>query len=182
MKLSVFHFRSTPCGRHMPHTCMRAFQAALTEYLPYSSNCVVSPLSTMPHHLQDLPTFVLDQHALQRSSSRDLAQPQFPVHLPLRSSQQSVPVSNETQGASQSAVLIPRNSCKASLCLFRLSRRRLKSASIHCAGEARASSLNHLLHCGAQTLYERQPWRDADPPDKVFTHAVLESNHLDLWS
>lgn len=33
------------------------------------------------NYKQSLPTFVLDQHALQRISSCKLAQPQFPVHL-----------------------------------------------------------------------------------------------------
>lgn len=33
------------------------------------------------NYKQSLPTFFVDQHALQRISSCKLAQPQFPVHL-----------------------------------------------------------------------------------------------------
>lgn len=43
--------------------------------------CASAQITTFPIDAQRLPTFVLDQHALQRGTGCDLAQPQFPVHL-----------------------------------------------------------------------------------------------------
>lgn len=48
-------------------------------------------------YIQHLPTFVPDQHALQRSTSCDLTQPQFPVHLLLWVGWQKASVSTKTQ-------------------------------------------------------------------------------------
>lgn len=97
---------------------------------------ILSSLSTRHPHLHtDLPTFVLDQHALQSGTSRDLAQPQFPVHLLPWSGQLPVPVSKETLWFSRSAVLTLNSCFKAWLCLCSLRRWRLKSTSVHSSGK-----------------------------------------------
>lgn len=91
-------------------------------------------------------------------------------------------VSKVTLWCSQSAVLTLSSCFKARLCLCRVRRWRLKSTSVHSPGKekkkttkgARATSLNHLLHCGStnavweaigerrrpprQSIYPRCPW------------------------
>lgn len=57
--------------------------------------CLRFPVSNNIY-IQHLPTFVPDQHALQRSTSCDLTQPQFPVHLLLWLGWQKDSVSTKT--------------------------------------------------------------------------------------
>lgn len=82
------------------------------------------------------------------------------------------------------------DSCfKASLCLCRLIRRRLKSTSVHSPGKEKKKRLRSTSYfckpspsLGEYKCCMQSNRRDTDPPDKVFTHAVLESNHLNFWS
>lgn len=106
--------------------------------------CLASPLC-FHIHTQGLPTFVLDQHALQCSTSRDLAQPQFPVHLLSWSGQLPVPVSKERLWFSRSAVLTLNSCFKARLGLYRLRRWRLKRTSVHSAGKKRKKAKDRVL-------------------------------------
>lgn len=146
--------------------------------LPPKFSFISSSLSTSTH--KNLFTFVLDQHALQRGTGCDLAQPQFPVH-PLPWFAQ---LSKETLWVF-STCCAEQSSFTARLCLFRL-RWWLKSTSAH-SPDKRKKKQQLLLQTisftvGVQMLYTKKSQGDEDPTDKVFTHAVLEWNHLNFWS
>lgn len=123
-------------------------------------SCILSVLSSI--YIQHLPTFVPDQHALQRSTSCDLTQPQFPVHLLLCVGWQKASVSTKTQ--------FPFLHCDSKLFLKKTS----NCVSDNRDWGAQASSPSHRLHCGVRRLYIQQSESERE------TQRHLQPNYLPM--